>query len=478
MVISPIQRQSFISLISTLALTGVGFLSTIYFAHTLGPPPLGAYFLFAAYFGTLNLLGDGGFGGEVPTWFRAGGSFILSALPYAGQPEQIYPIFRKPLQGNRQDKNPGNHPQVALVALSYGWRFPRGMGQSPVERLILISFQPVQLYQFLHRHDSGRASNATKRNMWSVSTNHATFAVHLVPLRALNTKTMREIPSRHGIPASQVISGISCEKIVQKNIPKFMKMKRFVDETGKRVTCIRQWLHIASNEFLTWYSCHRKRGTPARDDMQILPRFRGTLGHDFQALYFWYPSRHALSNARLLYELMGISDNYHQTWSQHHHALIQGIKKEVNGTQKHPDSLSHQKIAQFEERYSQIMAVGLRENTVPDSTNRVLKRGRGKQLKAKNLLDRCQKFQCGICFFMHDLSIPLSNNPAERIIRMIKLPQKISGAFQSDEGAASFLPGQGLSFNGEEKWSAGPVSLVYTFKGKSFSPSSAHGMSW
>lgn len=126
--------------------------------------------------------------------------------------------------------------------------------------------------------------------------------------------------------------------------------------------------------------------------MQILPRFRGTLVHDFRALYFWYPSRHALSNARLLYELMGISDNYHQTWSQHHHALIQGIKKEVNGTQDHPDSLSHQKIAQFEERYSQITAMGLRENTVLDSTNRVVKRGRGKQLKAKNLLDRCQKF--------------------------------------------------------------------------------------
>jgi uncharacterized protein (DUF2384 family) len=45
----------------------------------------------------------------------------------------------------------------------------------------------------------------------------------------------------------------------------------------------------------------------------------------------------------------------------------------------------------------------------------------------------------------------MSNNPAERIIRMTKLAQKISGAFQSDEGAASFLQGQGLSFNGEEK---------------------------
>ena len=48
---------------STIALTGIGFLSTIYFAHTLGPAPLGAYFLFLAYFGIFNLIGDGGFGG-------------------------------------------------------------------------------------------------------------------------------------------------------------------------------------------------------------------------------------------------------------------------------------------------------------------------------------------------------------------------------------------------------------------------------
>jgi O-antigen/teichoic acid export membrane protein len=63
MKISSIQRQSVISLSTTIALTAIGFLSTIYFAHTLGPAPLGAYFLFLAYFGILNLVGDGGFGG-------------------------------------------------------------------------------------------------------------------------------------------------------------------------------------------------------------------------------------------------------------------------------------------------------------------------------------------------------------------------------------------------------------------------------
>ena len=61
--IGAIQRQSIIALSSTIALTVIGFLSTIYFAHSLGPAPLGAYFLFLAYIGILNLIGDGGFGG-------------------------------------------------------------------------------------------------------------------------------------------------------------------------------------------------------------------------------------------------------------------------------------------------------------------------------------------------------------------------------------------------------------------------------
>ena len=60
--INPIQRQSTISLASTLGLTAIGFLSTMYFAHTVGPAILGAYFLFVAYFSVFNLIGDGGFG--------------------------------------------------------------------------------------------------------------------------------------------------------------------------------------------------------------------------------------------------------------------------------------------------------------------------------------------------------------------------------------------------------------------------------
>ncbi len=59
----PIERQSMISLFSMVVLTFFGYLATFYFAHVLGPAILGGYFLFLAYYGIFDLIGDGGFGG-------------------------------------------------------------------------------------------------------------------------------------------------------------------------------------------------------------------------------------------------------------------------------------------------------------------------------------------------------------------------------------------------------------------------------
>lgn len=61
--IDPIQRQSIIALFWQIAMTAIGFLSTMYFAHTVGAAVIGAYFLFVAYDGIFSTFTDGGFGG-------------------------------------------------------------------------------------------------------------------------------------------------------------------------------------------------------------------------------------------------------------------------------------------------------------------------------------------------------------------------------------------------------------------------------
>ncbi|MGA1791215.1 MAG: flippase [bacterium] len=63
--IGPLRRHSIITFTSVIGLTIIGFVSTMYFAHVVGPAVLGAYFLFLAYLGIFNLIGEGGFGDAV-----------------------------------------------------------------------------------------------------------------------------------------------------------------------------------------------------------------------------------------------------------------------------------------------------------------------------------------------------------------------------------------------------------------------------
>jgi O-antigen/teichoic acid export membrane protein len=60
--VGEVQRQSIALLFGQITYTFFGFLSTMYFAHTLGSSVLGAYFLFLAYYGIINMASDGGLG--------------------------------------------------------------------------------------------------------------------------------------------------------------------------------------------------------------------------------------------------------------------------------------------------------------------------------------------------------------------------------------------------------------------------------
>ncbi|MCK9310490.1 MAG: oligosaccharide flippase family protein, partial [Candidatus Cloacimonetes bacterium] len=60
--IPAIQRQSTLALLSTILITLFGFISTMVFSHLLGKDLMGVYYLFLAYYGILNTIGDGGFG--------------------------------------------------------------------------------------------------------------------------------------------------------------------------------------------------------------------------------------------------------------------------------------------------------------------------------------------------------------------------------------------------------------------------------
>jgi transposase len=47
--------------------------------------------------------------------------------------------------------------------------------------------------------------------------------------------------------------------------------------------------------------------------------------------------------------------------------------------------------------------------------------------------------------FLDDLRVPLTNNQAERDLRMVKVQQKIAGTFRESGGSDRFLPHPQLS---------------------------------
>jgi transposase len=212
------------------------------------------------------------------------------------------------------------------------------------------------------------------------------------------------------------------------------------DETGFRVKSKLMWLHVACNGWLTAYFIDPKRGQLAMDAIDILPNFEGVSVHDGLASYGKYDSTHALCNAHHLRELRFIVERYEQDWASDMMTLLVEIKTTITVTQAAGDtSLTLTQLANFEQRYQELIQTGLIANPSPQIDLDLPKpKGRPKQSPPKNLLDRLKLHQSAVLLFMHDWKVPFDNNQAERDLRMMKLKQKISGTFRSIEGAQQF----------------------------------------
>jgi len=209
------------------------------------------------------------------------------------------------------------------------------------------------------------------------------------------------------------------------------------DETGINIDGKRQWLHCASNDRLTLFYAHAKRGIEAMDAKGVLPLFEGILCHDHWKPYYHYTGcLHALCNAHHLRDLERAYEQDGQQWAKAMQDLLLNILADVKA--QDANALPAEKAQHYTECYRNLLKQAEIECPPPDEPRQPGQRGRAKRSKARNLLERLQLFELDVLRFMVNPIVPFTNNQGENDIRMTKVHQKISGCFRSQDGANIF----------------------------------------
>jgi len=214
------------------------------------------------------------------------------------------------------------------------------------------------------------------------------------------------------------------------------------DETGTRVGTSRHWVHTLSTNLLTLLAVHPKRGAKALDDIGVLADYLGVIVHDGWAPYERLTSAdHAQCGAHLIRHLNAVGETPEfSIWCAQMVKVLLDAKAASKaaaeaGLKRVASRQANRIVARYHEALDVAFAL-LPEGPPPR------RRHRGgwstEQRAAWNLATRMRVYAPDVLRLLHNTAVPLDNNIAERSLRMVKLHDKISGSFRSDDGAQAF----------------------------------------
>lgn len=204
------------------------------------------------------------------------------------------------------------------------------------------------------------------------------------------------------------------------------------DETTGRAAGALAWVHVACTEYLTLLHIGGRSSTDI-DAGGVLPAFTGVLVRDGYAGYDHLPALHAWCGAHIARDLRSISDAdpEGQLWAvAMADTLTQAHRDACHAREQGHDRLDPDTLATLLNQYLGALSKGTTDNLgVPGEL----------AAKARTLIRRFRRYQDMILRFATDLTVPRTNNQAERDIRPVKIAQRnAGGTWRTLEGLTEF----------------------------------------
>jgi transposase len=192
------------------------------------------------------------------------------------------------------------------------------------------------------------------------------------------------------------------------------------DETTGRAGGALTYVHVACTEYLTLMHVGGRSSTDI-DNGGVLAEFTGVLVRDGYAGYEHLPAVHAWCGAHLLRDLRSISDAdpAGQLWAiAMADTLTAAHQAACTARDRNQNQLDPAILATLMNHYLGALALGSADNLAHTSELAG---------KARTLIRRFHRYQDMILRFATDLTVPWTNNTAERDVRPVKIQQRTSG---------------------------------------------------
>jgi len=247
--------------------------------------------------------------------------------------------------------------------------------------------------------------------------------VQHIPFKRLTT----ELKDLYGIEISQGSVSNILNRMRKQSQPGYDAIKNRIahagvvgaDETGESVNGKLQWMWTFQNELVTYIFQHASRGKAAIDSQFPAGLPQSMLVTDRHASYFnMETAGHQICLAHLLRDLIYLSEsNQEQTWAPDMLNLLR-------------ESIHQRKSVPFGE---------IDTGDIKDRFNILLNQDAASlDKKSEALRKSLVKHKEHIFQFLERKDVPYDNNASERSIRPLKVKQKVSGMFKSNDLADAF----------------------------------------